>query len=138
MNLQLESDWTSNELYLVASKGYSLYLQGRYREAAIVFMGLMAIEPRNRYFRVALATIYVSQEDFERALDQLNQLVARYPNDLEARARRCEVYLRLERRKEAQDDLNYLSRREVSHVGRLRLLMGTFLSRRSRNSSEAT
>jgi len=138
MNLQLESDWTSNEMYLVASKGYSLYLQGRYREAAIVFMGLVAIEPRNRYFHVALATIYVAQEDFERALEELNQLVARYPNDLEARARRCEVYLRLERGNEAQDDLNYLTRREVSHAGRLRLLMTTMVARSSRNASEVT
>jgi predicted Zn-dependent protease len=87
---------------------------------------------------VALATVYVAQEDFERALEELNQLVAHYPNDLESRARRCEVYLRLERRSEAQEDLNYLSRREVSHVGRLRLLMATMLTRKSKTPTEVT
>ena len=138
MNPSADSDWTSHEMYLIASKGHALYLQGRYREAAMVFEGLTAIEPSNRYFRVALATIYVSQEDLGRALEQLNQLISRYPNDLEARVRRCEVCLRLERENEAQDDLNYLSLREVSHVRRLRLLMATVAGGRSENPSETT
>ena len=138
MNSSANSDWTSHEMYLIASRGYALYLQGRYREASMVFEGLVAIEPSNRYFRVALATIYVAQEDLQRALEQLNQLISRYPNDLEARVRRCEVCLRLERESEAQDDLNYLSLREVSHVRRLRLLMATVAGGRSENPSEAT
>ena len=138
MNSSANSDWTSHEMYLIASRGHALYLQGRYREASMVFEGLVAIEPSNRYFRVALATIYVAQEDLERALEELNQLISRYPNDPEARTRRCEVCLRLERKSDAQDDLNYLSLRETSHVRRLRLLMATVASRRSKNPSEAT
>src|SRR5262249_48196662 len=137
MNLSIESDWTSHETYLIASRGHALYLQGRYREAAMMFEGLVAIEPNDRYFRLALATVYVAQEDLERALEELNQLVFRYPNDLEGRTKRCEVCLRLERRDEAQDDLDFLSRRKGSHVRRLRLLMFP-ISPRSTDTSEVT
>src|SRR5262245_25787983 len=102
MYLSAESDWSSHEVYLIASKGYALYLQGRWRESAIIFEGLAAIAPRNRYVRLALATIYVAQEDLLRSLEELNQLISLFPNDAEARARRCEVFLRLERSSEAE------------------------------------
>jgi tetratricopeptide (TPR) repeat protein len=136
MYLSAETEWTSHEVYLIASKGYALYLQGRWREAAMIFEGLVAIDPGNRYLRLALATIYVAQEDLTRSLEELNRLLSLYPNDIEARARRCEVCLRLERSGEAQSDLDYLRRHGGSHVRRLQLLMETKVNPAS-NTSES-
>jgi hypothetical protein len=54
MNSSANSDWTSHEMYLIASKGYALYLQGRYREAAMVFEGLSSHRTQQSLFPCGL------------------------------------------------------------------------------------
>src|SRR5688572_4651088 len=41
--------WTDDEVYLVAVRGHSLFLQGRYAESAAIFEGLHAVRPRDFY-----------------------------------------------------------------------------------------
>jgi tetratricopeptide (TPR) repeat protein len=85
--------WTETDIYLVAERGHELHLQGRHREAVILFEGLVAADPQNHYCREALATAWIALEEPQRALDQLNILLTRDPGDLGVRARRLEAYL---------------------------------------------
>lgn len=122
----LKDAWPDQDISLVAEKAYQLLQQGRCVEAEVLLEGLLAIDSRNRYCRLALATVWVAKGDLRKAVEQFDQLVGFYPNDLEARARRCEAYLRLNWLRAAQEDLSWLrkiSGGEVVH--RLQLLVDT-------------
>jgi predicted Zn-dependent protease len=118
------ADWTEDDVYRIAERAHSLYLQGRYREAAVIFEGLVAIDPSNAYCRNALAALYLLLDEPQRALAELNDLLAREPGNAAARARRCEAWLRLGQPGEARRDLDWLAGgRTHSHAARLRLLL---------------
>jgi predicted Zn-dependent protease len=115
-----EAGWTSEELYLLAERGYGFYQQGRYEEAAVIFDGLIALDPGNSYYRTALAAICLALGDAKRAVDELSTVLENTPADLEARARRCEAYCDLRRWAEARRDLAVLQRNgERNHSLRL-------------------
>ncbi|MBI1789379.1 MAG: tetratricopeptide repeat protein [Acidobacteria bacterium] len=116
--------WTDADVYQVADRAHQLYLQGRYREASILFEGLVAVDPESRYCGNALAGCLMSLGDASRAVQVLNRLLARYSDDLEGRVRRCEALLQLGRVGEAAADLQTLRQRNArSHVQRLELRM---------------
>jgi tetratricopeptide (TPR) repeat protein len=85
--------WTDEDIYRIAERGHSLHLQGCYREATVIFRGLVAADPENHYCREALAAAWLALEEPERAIEQLNVLLARQPGDLVVCARRLEAYL---------------------------------------------
>ncbi|HZQ96087.1 MAG TPA: tetratricopeptide repeat protein [Candidatus Sulfotelmatobacter sp.] len=115
-----EATWTSEELYLLADRGYGFYQQGRYEEAAVIFDGLIALDAGNSYYRTALAAICLALGDAQRAVDELSAVLEKTPADLEARARRCEAYCELRRWAEARRDLAVLQRNgERNHARRL-------------------
>ncbi|MGH9721693.1 MAG: tetratricopeptide repeat protein [Bryobacteraceae bacterium] len=114
--------WTADDAYRVAERGHALYLQGRYREAGVIFEGLMAVEPGDSYAGNALAACCLALDDPQRALDVLDAVVVQNPSDLEAHSRRCEALLELGRTDEARQELDYLLRAGVSaYSKRLRL-----------------
>ena len=116
--------WTDQDIYLIAERAHALYLQGRYREAAIIFEGLVAVAPENAYCREALAALYLLLDQPERALAQLNDLLARQPGHVTARARRCEAWLRTGRAEEARRDFERIRGDVAPSCGaRLRLLL---------------
>ena len=116
-------NWPPQDLYLVADKAHQLYQQGHLREAQVLFEGLLAIAPGNRYCRLALSAVLASLDDLPGALTQLDEWIARDPRDLEARARRCEVCLRLDLPERTLEDLTVLERANASaHIARLRLI----------------
>jgi len=116
-------NWPAQDLYLVADKAHQLYQQGHLREAQVLFEGLLAIAPENRYCRLALSAVLASMDDLSGALTQLDEWIARDPRDLEARARRCEVSLRLDLLERSREDLAVLERAQASaHIARLRLI----------------
>ena len=80
----------TGEIYYVAERGYRLY-EGRLREAAILFEGLIVIDPENAYCRKALAAISIGLGQHWLAVRQLSAIIARDPLDTDALARRCEV-----------------------------------------------
>ncbi|MGH9426751.1 MAG: tetratricopeptide repeat protein [Terriglobia bacterium] len=126
-------DWPAQDIYLVADKAYQLYQQGHLREAKVLFEGLLAIAPANRYCRLALSAVLASMNDLSGALTQLDEWIARDPRDLEARARRCEVCLRLDLLERTREDLAVLERSQASaHIARLRLIHA---ARHGRSSS---
>jgi predicted Zn-dependent protease len=115
--------WSAQDIYIVADKAYQLYQQGHLREAQVLFEGLLVIAPGNRYCRLALSAVLASMNDLPGALTQLDEGVARDPGDLEARARRCEICLRLDLRERTQEDFEVLQRAQASaHIARLRLI----------------
>ena len=115
-----EMGWTEEEIYLLADRGYALYRQGRYMEAAVLFEGLTALDPLNSYCRSALAAVCLERGDAQRAVSELSFLLNLNPADHEARARRCEAYCQLRNWNEARHDLAILQRNgERHHVQRL-------------------
>ena len=115
-----EMGWTNEEIYVLADRGYALYKQGRYQEAAVIFDGLTALDPLNSYCRTALAAVCMALGDVQRALKELSFLLNRNPANHEARARRCEAYCDLGNWSEAREDLEILRRNgERHHVQRL-------------------
>lgn len=115
-----EMGWTSEEIYLLADRGYALYRQGRYQEAAVIFEALTALDPMNSYCRTALAAVCLAMGNAQRAVNELSFLLTRNPADHDARARRCEAYCELKSWNEARQDLAILRRNgEQNHARRL-------------------
>jgi hypothetical protein len=100
----IASNWTEEDTFLVAGRAHALYQQGCYREAAILFAGLLAIEPANNYCREAMATICLVTDQPADALDWLSPASA-HPETL---ARRCEALICLNRFAEARRELERL------------------------------
>src|SRR4051794_15429556 len=86
VNMQ-KSNWTEEDIYLIAELGHSLHLQGHYPEAVVIFQGLAAIDPANHYCLDALAAAWLALGEPERAIEHINILLARQPADLSVRAR---------------------------------------------------
>lgn len=100
--------WTQQEIHFVADRAYSLYLQGRTSEAQTMFEGLLEVEPSNRYCHMALALLKLGRGEAKDAIDHLSKILDRSPYDVEARARRCEAFLELERTEDAEQDWKQL------------------------------
>jgi tetratricopeptide (TPR) repeat protein len=112
--------WTNDEIYLLAERAYAFYRQGQYREAAVIFEGVVSLDPLNSYCRTALAAVSIALGDSQRAVKELSFLLNRNPADHDARARRCEAYCDLRNWTEARADLIILRRNgERDHVQRL-------------------
>jgi predicted Zn-dependent protease len=114
--------WTDEDVYLVADRAHALYQQGCFREAAILLEGLTTVDPRNIYCHDALTAVYLALEQPAQAVTEATATLRLNPNHNEARARRCEAYVRLRRWDEARQDLEALRRaRANAHVRRLQL-----------------
>jgi len=102
------SNWTEEDVYLIAEVGHSLHMQGHYREAAVIFQGLVAVDPENRYCLDALAAAWLALGKPERAFAHINSLLAREPADLSVRVRRLEAYLQIGKTAAAAMDFAFL------------------------------
>jgi Flp pilus assembly protein TadD len=116
--------WTDDEVYLVAVRGHSLFLQGRYAESATIFEGLHAVRPRDLYCANALAALYIQMGQIQRAIDILSEALASQPDHVETRARRCEAYVIAGRQADARRDGEILRRAPDSTPARLEILLG--------------
>jgi len=103
-----KSNWTEEDIYLIAELGHSLHLQGHFREAVVIFQGLVAIDPENHYCLDALAAAWLALGEPERAIEHINTLLARQPADLSVRARRLEAYLQIGKVAAAARDYEFL------------------------------
>lgn len=114
--------WTNREIELVAERAYQLHLQGKHRDAAIIFEGLLAIDPRNVYCLGAMAALSLKLGAAESALEYADRALAFSPNQMEALACRCEANVLLNRFAEARQDLELMKQvRADAHVARLAL-----------------
>ena len=113
--------WTDEDVYLVAERGWHLYLQGRYVEAATIFDGLLAVDPENSYAAGALAGTWIAMGRPDMAVERLNAFLALRPGDMETRARRCEALLACGRQEEAKADWQALPHKQRFAALALRL-----------------
>ena len=67
--------YSTEELYCISQLGYTLFLNGKIRDARIIFEGLVAIDPRNEYYYRALGVVYHREGDVERALRQFGHAI---------------------------------------------------------------
>jgi len=116
--------WTDEEFYLVTGAGYALYRQGRNRDAAVIFEGLVSLRPNDIYCLESMAALYVLLGDYQRALAHLNTILTLDPNHTGARARSREVWWRLGRYDQAQHDYERIETYgDTAQAARLRFLL---------------
>jgi tetratricopeptide (TPR) repeat protein len=119
-----ESDWPVEDIYRIAERGYSLHMQGRYAEAAVIFDGLVSADPENVYCRDALAAAWLALGEPQLAIGQLSAILSAIPGHVGARARRAEAYLQLHNLTAARSDLDFLKRLlPENEIRRLELAM---------------
>jgi thioredoxin-like negative regulator of GroEL len=86
----MQTDWTAEELYLIAQRGYEFATQGRLELADAIFEGLLEIAPTHAYARRSLAAIQIQMGRAGAALATLQGLPA---GDPAARRLRLEAHL---------------------------------------------
>ncbi len=93
------------KLLEIAEMGYSMLSSGKSKEAKTLFTGLIAVEPREPYFRTMLGCVFMVEENWARADELFCEALRLDPGDSNALVNRGEVRLRLGRLDEAQVDL---------------------------------
>lgn len=96
--------WTADEIRLVTELGYGLAEQGRVAEAITLFEGLAALAPATAYFQSALGALWLREDEPEKALVYLNQVLEVEPRDLISLVNRGEAFLRMGERAAASRD----------------------------------
>ena len=114
--------WTDEDIYLVARRAYDFYVEGRTEEAAAIFMGLLALDPKNLYCLDALTAVCLAADQPQEAVRCASALLRLAPDHPDALARRCEAYIQLGDMESAKADLQTLTRlRAVSQRRQLQL-----------------
>jgi Flp pilus assembly protein TadD len=114
--------WTDEDIYLVARRAYDFYVEGRTEEAAAIFMGLLALDPKNLYCLDALTAVCLAAGQPQEAVRCASTLLRLTPDHPDALARRCEAYIQLGDMESARADLQTLTRlRAVSQRRQLQL-----------------
>ncbi|HJL40145.1 MAG TPA: tetratricopeptide repeat protein [Myxococcales bacterium LLY-WYZ-16_1] len=91
--LQELKGYSAEEVYAISQQGYSLFLNGKVRDAQVVFEGLVALDPRNDYHYRALGVIYHRLGDVERALRQFTHAITVAPRNPAGYVNRAEVHI---------------------------------------------
>jgi thioredoxin-like negative regulator of GroEL len=86
----MQTDWTPEELYLIAQRGYEFATQGRLDLADAIFEGLLEIAPTHAYARRSLAAVQIQTGRAGAALATLQSLPA---GDPAVRRLRIEAHL---------------------------------------------
>lgn len=84
---------TIEEAYSVAELGYTLFEQGRIREAQTVFQGLIISNPYDGYFHNVLGAIYQKQGLTDGALEEYSISIALDPANVEGFVNRGELLM---------------------------------------------
>ena len=104
-SLGAAAKWTAEEIRLVSELGYSLAEQGRVEEAIALFEGLSALAPATAYFQAALGSLYLRDNQPEKALKHLNYAIQFDAKDLFSLVNRGEAQLRTGKTEPALRDL---------------------------------
>jgi predicted Zn-dependent protease len=130
MNTTTLLDWTRRHYHVIADHAYLLQSEGHYREAAILFEGLLAATPSDNYCRTALSAIHLALGQWGESIQYTSIILESDPLNQEALARRCEAYLRLDRLTDADRDLQRLT--QLRHSVYLSLMQRRLMTRRQR------
>jgi len=85
--------YTDEDMYHMAQQGYTLYLNGKFKDAQTVFEGLVAVDPRNEYYYRALGVVYHRRGDAEKAIKQFDHAIKVAPRAVAAYVNRAEVHI---------------------------------------------
>ena len=105
-SLAAASEWTTEEMRLVADLGYALAEQGRAQEALTICEGLAALAPATAYFQAALGALRLRLGEPQLAVGHLDAALAADARDLSALVNRGEAYLQLGEYAAATRDLD--------------------------------
>lgn len=105
ITLGTASQWTPDEIRLVAELGYALAEQGRNAEAITIFEGLASLTPATAYFQAVLGALWLREKEPETALPYLDAAIAADPNDITSLINRGEIHVELNNLQAAQRDL---------------------------------
>ena len=97
--------YTTEELETIAQIAYFMMMQGKNHEAKILFEALVAIEPSNEYYYRALGVIAQKQEDSALAIQHFGYAIKLAPQLAHAYVNRAEIYILLNQKPEAEQDL---------------------------------
>lgn len=97
--------YTESELGTIAQIAYFMMMQGKYREAKILFEALIAIEPSNEYYYRALGLLAQKQGHSDAAIQQFGYAIQLAPNRPQAYVNRAEIYISLGNLELAEQDL---------------------------------
>jgi len=92
------------EMLEMAVIGFSMYEQGRYDDARVIFDALCALDPREPYYRTALGAVYLAQENLDQAEQLFNEAIRLNDREIASYVNRGEVYLRQGKILEAAQD----------------------------------
>lgn len=84
---------TIEEAYSVAELGYTLFEQGRVKEAQTVFQGLIISNPYDGYFHSVLGSIYQKQGLSDGAIEEYSISLGLDPANVEAYVNRGELLM---------------------------------------------
>jgi len=86
-------DYSDQDLYQIAQHGYTLYLNGKFKDAQTIFEGLVALDPKSDYYYRALGVVYHRRGDAERAIRQFTHAIKVSPRSIAAYVNRAEVHI---------------------------------------------
>jgi len=85
--------YSDQDLFQIAQHGYTLYLNGKFKDAQTIFEGLVALDPKSDYYYRALGVVYHRRGDAERAIRQFSHAIKVAPKSLAAYVNRAEVHI---------------------------------------------
>ncbi len=94
MSLQELHGITGPEMLEIAVTGFSMYEQGRYNQANVIFEGLCALDGKEAYYRTALGAVFLAEGKLDEAVGALDKAIALDAKDLAAYVNRGEAHLR--------------------------------------------
>jgi tetratricopeptide (TPR) repeat protein len=101
---QLEG-MTMEQAYAIAEFGYTMYGQGRYKDAQTLFEGLVIGNPYDPYFHAMLGAIYTKLDMHEEAAQEFNIAIELDPEDINSYVNRGELLLQHGEFEYAMEDL---------------------------------
>lgn len=101
---QLEG-MTMEQAYAIAEFGYTMYQQGRYKDARTLFEGLVIGNPYDPYFHAMLGAIYTKLDMHEEAAQEFSIAIELDPEDINSYVNRGELLLQHGEFEYAMEDL---------------------------------
>ncbi|HJL40147.1 MAG TPA: hypothetical protein RMG48_02505 [Myxococcales bacterium LLY-WYZ-16_1] len=101
---QLEG-MTMEQAYAIAEFGYTMYQQGRYKDARTLFEGLVIGNPYDPYFHAMLGAIYTRMDMPEEAAQEFSIAIELDPEDINSFVNRGELLLQHGEFEHAMEDL---------------------------------
>jgi tetratricopeptide (TPR) repeat protein len=82
-----------DETYAICTMGHTLFEQGRFDDARILFEGLVMANPEEPYYHAMLGAVYGKKNMIEQAAAEYSVALSQDPKNINALVNRGEIYL---------------------------------------------